>query len=109
ANAPSAALICRRLDGIALAIEFAAARIVTLGVRGVADRPDDRFRLLKRSMVDDLVDAHGGSIAQLGRDVFGLSGATYPAFHHPPSGSGAIYTPGLTHRLVDANTAGWPK
>ena len=49
ANAPSAALICRRLDGIALAIEFAAARIDTLGVRGVADRLDDRFRLLKRS------------------------------------------------------------
>lgn len=48
ANAPSVALICRRLDGIALAIEFATARVDTLGVRGVADRLDDRFRLLKR-------------------------------------------------------------
>ena len=48
ANAPSVALICRRLDGIALAIEFAAARVDTLGVRGVADRLNDRFRLLRR-------------------------------------------------------------
>lgn len=47
-NAPTVAMICRRLDGIALAIEFAAARVDALGVRGVADRLDDRFRLLKR-------------------------------------------------------------
>ena len=47
ATAPSVALICRRLDGIALAIEFAAARVDTLGVQGVADRLNDRFRLLK--------------------------------------------------------------
>jgi predicted ATPase/DNA-binding winged helix-turn-helix (wHTH) protein len=50
ANAPSVAMICRRLDGIALAIEFAAARVDVLGARGVADRLDDRFRLLKRGL-----------------------------------------------------------
>ena len=38
--------ICRRLDGIPLAIEFAAARASTLGVQGVASRLDDRFKLL---------------------------------------------------------------
>jgi predicted ATPase/DNA-binding winged helix-turn-helix (wHTH) protein len=38
--------ICRRLDGIPLAIELAAARSVALGVRGVAAGLDDRFRLL---------------------------------------------------------------
>jgi predicted ATPase/class 3 adenylate cyclase len=38
--------VCRRLDGIPLAIELAAARTATLGVDGVAARLDDRFRLL---------------------------------------------------------------
>jgi predicted ATPase/DNA-binding winged helix-turn-helix (wHTH) protein len=38
--------ICRRLDGIPLAIELAATRIVGLGVDGVAARLDNRFRLL---------------------------------------------------------------
>jgi predicted ATPase/DNA-binding winged helix-turn-helix (wHTH) protein len=39
-------VICRRLDGIPLAIEFAAARAATLGVKQVAARLDDRFGLL---------------------------------------------------------------
>jgi len=38
--------ICRRLDGIPLAIEFAAARAVALGIEEVLSRLDDRFRLL---------------------------------------------------------------
>ena len=38
--------ICRRLDGIPLAIELAAARAATLGIEGVAARLDNRFRLL---------------------------------------------------------------
>jgi len=41
-----AAAICRRLDGIPLAIELAAARAAALGVEGLAARLDDRFRLL---------------------------------------------------------------
>ncbi|MET4023796.1 winged helix-turn-helix domain-containing protein [Bradyrhizobium sp. S3.2.12] len=40
------AAICRRLDGIPLAIEMAAARVATLGVDELADRLDDRFHLL---------------------------------------------------------------
>jgi predicted ATPase/DNA-binding winged helix-turn-helix (wHTH) protein len=40
------ASICRRLDGIPLAIEFAAACAATLGPRYVASRLDDRFGLL---------------------------------------------------------------
>lgn len=40
------AAICRRLDGIPLAIEMAAARAPALGCEGVLDRLDDRFRLL---------------------------------------------------------------
>ncbi|MEU1814089.1 BTAD domain-containing putative transcriptional regulator [Streptomyces roseifaciens] len=38
--------ICRRLDGLPLAIELAAARLRLLGPRTLADRLDDRFRLL---------------------------------------------------------------
>jgi predicted ATPase/DNA-binding winged helix-turn-helix (wHTH) protein len=40
--------ICRRLDGIPLAIELAAARVRALSVANIAERLDDRFRLLVR-------------------------------------------------------------
>ncbi|MFE0178658.1 BTAD domain-containing putative transcriptional regulator [Streptomyces sp. NPDC059002] len=43
---PAAAEICRRLDGLPLAIELAAARLRMLTLRQIADRLDDRFRLL---------------------------------------------------------------
>ncbi|WP_419994045.1 BTAD domain-containing putative transcriptional regulator [Streptomyces boninensis] len=46
ANAPTVIEICRRLDGLPLAIELAAARLRTLPVQEVAARLDDRFRLL---------------------------------------------------------------
>ncbi|WP_179199014.1 AfsR/SARP family transcriptional regulator, partial [Streptomyces alboverticillatus] len=42
----ASAEICRRLDGLPLAIELAAARLRLLTPRGLADRLDDRFRLL---------------------------------------------------------------
>ncbi|MFI5262288.1 MAG: ATP-binding protein [Candidatus Limnocylindrales bacterium] len=45
-NAPSVAQLCRRLDGIPLAIELAAARVRALPVEQIAARLDDRFRLL---------------------------------------------------------------
>lgn len=38
--------VCRHLDGIPLAIEFAAARTKVLSVEQIAARLDDRFRLL---------------------------------------------------------------
>jgi predicted ATPase/class 3 adenylate cyclase len=38
--------ICRRLDGIPLAIELAAARVKVLSVRNVASRLDERFKIL---------------------------------------------------------------
>lgn len=46
ADAPLVAQICRRLDGIALAIELAAGRVGAFGLHGVAARLDDRFQLL---------------------------------------------------------------
>jgi predicted ATPase len=45
-NAAPVAEICRRLDGIALAIELAAARVTMLPLADIAARLDDRFRLL---------------------------------------------------------------
>ena len=47
--------ICRRLDGIPLAIELAAARVRAMSARQIRDRLDERFRLL------------GGSHRALGR------------------------------------------
>jgi predicted ATPase/class 3 adenylate cyclase len=46
ANALPVAQICHRLDGIPLAIELAVARVKMMRVEQVAERLDDRFRLL---------------------------------------------------------------
>ncbi|MET9357216.1 BTAD domain-containing putative transcriptional regulator [Streptomyces sp. NPDC006617] len=45
-TAAACAEICRRLDGLPLAIELAAARLRMLTPRQIAERLDDRFRLL---------------------------------------------------------------
>ncbi|MEK6191642.1 MAG: tetratricopeptide repeat protein [Chloroflexota bacterium] len=45
-NAAAVVQICRRLDGIPLAIELAAARVKSLPPEQIAARLDDRFRLL---------------------------------------------------------------
>ncbi|MFE9824978.1 BTAD domain-containing putative transcriptional regulator [Streptomyces sp. NPDC005791] len=45
-TAAACAEICHRLDGLPLAVELAAARLRMLGPRQIADRLDDRFRLL---------------------------------------------------------------
>jgi len=45
-NAQAVAELCRRLDGIPLALELAATRVRNLGVHELLARLDDRFRLL---------------------------------------------------------------
>ena len=45
-NVPIVAEICRRLDGIPLAIELAAARVNQLPLKALAEKLDDRFRIL---------------------------------------------------------------
>ena len=45
-NVPFVAEICRRLDGIPLAIELAAARVKVLSPKQLAQKLDERFRVL---------------------------------------------------------------
>src|SRR5271154_2531702 len=45
-DAPIVARICRRLDGMALAIELVASRVGSVGIRGTAELLDNRFSLL---------------------------------------------------------------
>ncbi|MFF7613713.1 BTAD domain-containing putative transcriptional regulator [Streptomyces lavendulae] len=51
-NEEAVTLICRRLDGIPLALELAATRVRALGVHALADRLHDRFRLLNQARRD---------------------------------------------------------
>jgi non-specific serine/threonine protein kinase len=46
-NAPGVLQICRRVDGIPLAIELAATRVRSLSIEQIAARLDDRFNLLQ--------------------------------------------------------------
>ena len=46
-DAPFVVEICRRLDGLPLAIELAAARIEVLGIRGLAAHLDNSLQLLR--------------------------------------------------------------
>jgi len=46
-NAEAVAEICRRLDGMPLAIELAAARVRLFGVNGLRERLGERFKLLR--------------------------------------------------------------
>jgi len=60
ANRAAVAEICRRLDGNALALELAAARVPALGVAALLERLGDRLRLLKTSAAVE--DAHHGAL-----------------------------------------------
>ena len=55
-TAPIVADVCRRIDGLPLAIELAAARLRSMSLQELSDRLHDRFRLLT-----------GGSRAAAGR------------------------------------------
>ncbi|MGW0986389.1 BTAD domain-containing putative transcriptional regulator [Streptomyces sp. NPDC002486] len=51
-TAPLVADVCRRLDGIPLALELAATRVRSLGIRELHDRLDDRFQVLSSGYRD---------------------------------------------------------
>src|ERR1700749_1443884 len=48
AEVPAVLEICRRLDGLPLALELAAARVDAFGVKGLAARLDDLFTVLTK-------------------------------------------------------------
>jgi predicted ATPase/DNA-binding winged helix-turn-helix (wHTH) protein len=48
ADVPALLEICRRLDGVPLALELAAARVDAFGLKGLAARLDDRFGVLTK-------------------------------------------------------------
>ena len=54
ANAHNVLAVCRRLDGIPLAIELAAARLRSISLEAIEERLDDRFRLLTGGSRTDL-------------------------------------------------------
>ena len=72
-NAAAVAEICRRLDGIPLAIELAAARVKLLSVDEIRARLDDRFRLLT-----------GGSRSAVGRQQTLLAAIRWSYDHLTP-------------------------
>ncbi|KOG31121.1 BTAD domain-containing putative transcriptional regulator [Streptomyces resistomycificus] len=51
-TAPLVADVCRRLDGIPLALELAATRVRSLGIRELHHRLDDRFKVLNSGYRD---------------------------------------------------------
>jgi len=66
-NAPLVAEICRRLDGMPLALELAAARVRMFTVNELAARLDDRFRILP---IQALVDWSYDLLSQPERALF---------------------------------------
>ena len=66
-NLAAVLALCRRLDGLPLALELAAARVPLLGVKRLADALDQRFRLLTSGVRVDVTDRKGMSMLALAR------------------------------------------
>ncbi|WP_344981134.1 BTAD domain-containing putative transcriptional regulator, partial [Streptosporangium fragile] len=116
-NAAAVGAICRRLDGIPLALELAATRVRALGVHELARRLDDRFRLLDtgrragpprqrtlRAMIDwSWEPLTGPERAVLRRLAAHAGGCTLHAAERTCAGDGvaAEQVAGVLTRLVD--------
>jgi len=79
-SAPIVAEICRRLDGIALAIELAAARVKVFAPRELAQKLDERFRVLtggsrtalpRQQTMRALIDWSYGLLSEAEQRLFG--------------------------------------
>lgn len=83
-NAAAVARICRRLDGIPLALELAAARLLVLSPVQVCDRLEDRFRLLTGR--ERIAVPHQQTLRATGRLELRAPRAGGTARPRPPSG-----------------------
>ena len=104
-NAASVAHICRELDGIPLAIEFAAARVDAFGIHGLVAGLDDRLRILTRGRRGDH-SRHQTIAAALDWSHQLLSQEEQTVFRHL-----AVFAGGFTHEAASAvataaNTSG---
>jgi predicted ATPase len=91
-DGPAIAEICRRLDGIPLAIELAAARVIAMGPEEIAAHLDERFRLLtggRRARVERhhtlraTIDWSYALLSELDRAVFNHLGVFPASFDAP--------------------------
>ncbi|TDD01971.1 LuxR family transcriptional regulator [Nonomuraea deserti] len=75
--------LCRRLEGIPLAIELAAARLRELPVEELADRLDDRFAALGDTPSDEEVDDRSAALGDAPSErASGLPAHADPPWHH---------------------------
>ncbi|MPZ28763.1 MAG: hypothetical protein GEV12_20795 [Micromonosporaceae bacterium] len=119
-NARAVASVCRRLDGLPLALELAATRVRGLGVHEVADRLGDRFRLLsaglrgapaRQQTLQAVIDWSWGLLSEperavlrrlsLHADTFTLAAAEAICAGDGPGEVAAEQVPELLSRLVE--------
>lgn len=112
---PAVAQLCRRLDGIPLALELAATRVRALGVHTLLDRLDDRFRALgsgprdrpaRQRTLAAAIDWSWNLLEPdeqvvLRRLAVHADGCTLPAAEAVCSGDGDLDVLDLLARLVD--------
>jgi predicted ATPase/DNA-binding winged helix-turn-helix (wHTH) protein len=91
-NAADVADICRRLDGLPLVIELAAARVPLLGVAGVRQSLHERLRVLsggartglrRHQALRDLLDWSHGLLGERDRTVFRRAAVFTGSFNLP--------------------------
>ncbi len=119
ANAAGVADVCRRLDGLALAIEMAAARLPVLSPNEIARHLDDRFavlelsaegRLSRHRTLEAAIDASHALLSVDQRAVFERLSVFVGAFDLEAAGSVGCATGvspsrtlGIVTALVDAS------
>ncbi|MDA2804637.1 AfsR/SARP family transcriptional regulator [Nocardiopsis suaedae] len=110
-NADAVAAICRRLDGLPKAVELAATRIRAMGVSELAERLDDRFRVLadpapgrRRRTLREVVDWSWDLLGEGERTVLRRVSVHVGPF--PPEAADAVAAPSAYGAREDAGEDG---